>query len=811
MNKFNQYFNEIKVSDELKEKTMNRLKEAGLAENQEEGSTTIKEVMQDFPNPVFSPYHNYQQNQYYPHYQPSLPHYQHQQPQIQQNKKRKRKPLKSMAIAAGIVASVFFIFIILPAIIFSNLSTDGLERPVRSENPIINASDVLPELPDYMQRTHQVESESSLRELIRYTPEGWINTPSGSGSSGGRFFGCGGFLFGCAAMDWSTNESNASAPSSSANLPPPQESDGSNNLGIPPTSSTNVQIEGVDEGDIVKNDGNFIFHLSPLGLTIVETNHGYITPIANIHYTNFSPIEMYVRNSHMIIIGGGYRNIPNMGQFYDDPWSFRYYHTSTIIRIYNIVDRSEPMLERYYEIEGQYNTSRVHMDTETLFFVVNYMPHISNSDTGQRQVRRPFYRTNPNADFSPFSHEDMYYFKNNPTQNFMILGRIELDNIKSEPFVTAHLSSANIISVGQYNLYTSSSRWYMGETHRSGNNTFYQLSYISRFCLETLEHTGSVVVNGVPQSRYAIDEYNGYLRVATTYGDWNWNWRNTPDLASAMFVFNSELELVSSITNIAPYERIDSVAFSGAFGFISTLSLDSIFTIDLTDPHNPIISESYEKNGTNDYLRPIHGTPFVIAVGRDVLATNNSLQTGIRISILDMRLGTGEPAETRYSYSIFGSNTRAEVLHNPRALLFMIDEGTKQGYVGFSAEVKCQRVQGASSGAFYQGFFLFRVDAIIGAIEFIGDSSRMIMCPQRHIKVPLLKPTFSNFDTNYDIPNPFSNHGSNWDVTWQNQLNQFNKYIHRAIINQSYIYTISDKIIAGYNMQNFGRVDSFTK
>jgi len=773
MNKFNEHFNKIKVSDELKEKTMARLKEDGLPVESQ------AKVEQDFPLvKQFTPQYQYQ-------YPPIAP-----RQYTPNTSKLKRKRFSRPAVVALVAASVLFVFIALPAIVGVILSGGSLSRPNRDNAPIINASNSLPDIPDYITTMFQVESDTQLRELIRYTPNDWISKPFG-GSSNRGFLGCG-FLFGCAAVG---NWSESAAPGAS---PPDDNSE--------QTSVVNIQIEGMDEGDIVRNDGQFIYHLSPFGLNIVQADRGYITPITTISYTNFTPIEMFVRDNRLVVIGGGFTNeLPQWIIQNNDIWALRQYHNSTIIRVYDITDRTTPILEQYFEIDGNFNTSRVRMEDETLFFVVNYFPHRFNPDTNQRAVRRPYFRTGPTANFTPLSVDNMYYFKNNPIGSFMILGRIDLGNPYIPPLVNAFLSSADIISVGLNNLYTSSTRWFISRTHRSGNNTFYQLSYIARFCLETLAHTGSVVVNGRPPSRHAIDEHNGYLRVATTYGDWNWSWRNNPDTASAVFVFNSDLELVSSVTNIAVEEQMDSAAFSGDLGFISTsfqgVSYNKIYTIDLTNFNNPIISERLETEGINDYLRPIHGTPFVIGIGQDRQGSGTQ-QTGIKIELYDMRHSSGLMPESLAKYTIYGSRTFAEALTNPRALLFMICDITKQGFVGFSAESRCRVRVGTSwhNVTFSQGFFLFRVDAIQGTMEFIGDTRGTVRCWQRNIDVPLLVPTFSNFDTSINIPEQ-----TQWDAVRAIHA----KYIHRAIINQGYLYTISDKIIAGYSMTTRERISEF--
>ncbi|MCL2861692.1 MAG: beta-propeller domain-containing protein [Firmicutes bacterium] len=657
--------------------------------------------------------------------------------------------------------------------------------------PIFSSAIFSGDSPNFNQ-ARQVQNTAHLQQLL--------NVQEG-GSSFNFPLGCSSLLLGCSSGDyWGSggdNNVNQGAPDRDTASPPP---------GSGGTSETNVQIVGMDEGDIVRNDGNFIYRLSPNGLTIVETDRGFITPVASIAYHNFSPIEMFVRGDLMVIIGGAFYN-PQTSWNEDviGGWmDFRSWHSRVQIRIYDITARENPVLMQFYEIDGRFETSRIRQECETLFFVVNYFPHRWCRDWRETEVRRPYFRMSDDEEFSPFPYENMFYFRRNPTQSYMILGRISLTDFTVEPMVRAYLSSANIISVGLNNLYTSTTR---RSRNISGNITNHR-SYITRFCLETLDFTGYVTVQGSPPSRHAIDEYRGYLRVATTYGEFNWR---TNTLASAIFVFNSELREVSRITGIAPREQMDSVAFDGNFGFISTsppdLIWDPLYTIDLTDPHNPILSEGLETDGINDYLRPIRGTPFVIGIGQDAPPQGSALQTGIKIELYYMRPGTGLMPESMAKFTIYGNAAFAEVLRNPRALLFMFDEETKQGIVGFAAESAHWGWSGGMSsfsGTLSQGFFLFTFDAYLGTMEFVGETEQRLIYGYNSTVV--LAPTFSNFD----ITVPIFDWNANWSSSrWQDQINALNYYISRAIVNQGYLYTISDNIIAGYCLRTMARIDEF--
>jgi len=532
---------------------------------------------------------------------------------------------------------------------------------------------------------------------------------------------------------------------------------------------------------------------------------------------------MYVRGDLMIIIGGGFSGTPSNWEFHNGGWmSWNSWHSRVIIRIYNIADTANPVLEQYYEIDGNFHTSRVQEDAETLFFVVNYWPHIWQYDNNvwQREIRQPYFRTSPDGQFTPLCADDMFYFDNCPNRSFMILGRIELNSPEAEPLIKAYLNNPGVIYVSGNYLYSSNSQLFYN--WHGGIRT--QRSYIARFCLADLSYAGYATVLGLPPDRHAISEYNGYLRVATTLGLW-WANRTFPDvdnLSSNIFVFNGDLEEVSRITNIAPREQMDSAAFDGSFGYISTsppwLIYDPLYTVDLTNPYKPTISEGLETDGVNDYMKAIAGTPFAIGIGRDSDEGGSAWQTGIKIELYDMKPGTGETPESLVKHSIFGRGGFSEVLWNPRALLyFMYDEDNKRGFIGFAAESRDWGRFGDDfsdwhSHTFAQGFYLFRFDGIAGTLDFLGTQRTVTEKGTATVderEITILLPPLSNFDTSQNVFPLAKEENWNWQDSWQAQLAAYSQFITRAVVNQGFIYTVSGNVIAGYCLVTLDWIDEY--
>ena len=123
-------------------------------------------------------------------------------------------------------------------------------------------------------------------------------------------------------------------------------------------SKTNVQVEGVDEADIVKTDGNFIYYLTNSALTITDVNSVKLVSKVEFDNKEFEPQEIFLKDNKIVIIGITNReteekNIANTELYYPTN------ETYTVAKIYNIDDRENPKLERTVEIEGYYLSSRM--------------------------------------------------------------------------------------------------------------------------------------------------------------------------------------------------------------------------------------------------------------------------------------------------------------------------------------------------------------------------------------------------------------------------------------------------------------------
>lgn len=143
-----------------------------------------------------------------------------------------------------------------------------------------------------------------------------------------------------------------------------------------------------------------------------------------------------------------------------------------------------------------------------------------------------------------------------------------------------------------------------------------------------IKYLKNASVDGSALNQFSMDEFNGYLRIATTSGDWGEN------LINQVYVLDSNLETVGLLKDIAKGERIKSVRFTGNTAYVVTfIQTDPLFVIDLTDVKAPKILGELKIPGYSAYLHPV-GDGLVMGVGLD--GTETGTNGGMKVSLFDV-------------------------------------------------------------------------------------------------------------------------------------------------------------------------------
>ena len=182
-------------------------------------------------------------------------------------------------------------------------------------------------------------------------------------------------------------------------------------------------------------------------------------------------------------------------------------------------------------------------------------------------------------------------------------------------------------------------------------------------------YVASGEVQGRLLNQFAMSEYNGDLRVATTTD----NWGNFGDQSvSTVYVMRpngTDLEVISSISGLGKGEQIHSVRFIDDVGYVVTFrQIDPLYVLDLSDPASPVLDGELKIPGYSAYLHPV-GDGLLLGVGQD--ATDEGRTTGTQLSLFDVSDPTNPQ---RISTLPIGGQSEVEWDH--KAFLFWEPDGT---------------------------------------------------------------------------------------------------------------------------------------
>jgi len=184
-------------------------------------------------------------------------------------------------------------------------------------------------------------------------------------------------------------------------------------------------------------------------------------------------------------------------------------------------------------------------------------------------------------------------------------------------------------------------------------------------------YVASGAVPGYLVDQYAMSEWGGYLRIATTTGT-SWSLadgrpQGAQSSSSAVYVLTTTgpvMRVAGQVGGLGAGERIYSVRFEGPAGYVVTFrQTDPLYTVDLRDPARPRVAGSLDLTGYSSYLHPASGTQ-LIGIGQQADAMGHI--GGTQVSLFDV----ADPASPQRlaTYALSGAHSAAEF--DPHAFLY---------------------------------------------------------------------------------------------------------------------------------------------
>jgi uncharacterized secreted protein with C-terminal beta-propeller domain len=498
-------------------------------------------------------------------------------------------------------------------------------------------------------------------------------------------------------------------------------------------SDTNVQVPGVDEADFIKNDGEYIYILADNRFQIIDSWPPETAHVISEYEIEGLPRKMFVHAGRALI----YSSLADLRDHTNDnflsPWyipagyeectygyncDFSGDGRALKITVLDISDLADPKLLREVEFSGSLiNARRI---DNTVFSVVSFpqtelegvlynpvaqcdsywIDYTDEEIIGMyetlRENNRAIILSSTLSDWIP-SVTDTRWLNGTPVVDEGLLQNCNDYCISQQTDGRSLLSLAafDMTELGSIDIttivdrpgavYASPDALYISSRHRPVpaepwffDSTVNEASTVHKFDLQVdppaTFYAGSGGVKGHVLNQFSMDEYEGYLRIATTTGP-ALN-TATHSTVSVLEEQGDELKVVGEVDNIAPTEDIRSVRFDEERGFVVTFKkTDPVFALDLSDPTGPNIQGELHIPGFSTYLHPMDEN-HLLSIGYDVEDEETfAWFQGILLQIFDIQdmtqptLAFREVIGTRGSTSEAATNHLAFNFFRPRSLL----------------------------------------------------------------------------------------------------------------------------------------------
>ncbi|MCL2089452.1 MAG: beta-propeller domain-containing protein [Oscillospiraceae bacterium] len=464
-------------------------------------------------------------------------------------------------------------------------------------------------------------------------------------------------------------------------------------------SDTNEQVEGVGEADIVKTDGDYIYALLNRGtgdnneyksldlapvvkiISIKDPENMKLTstiqlPLRDLDLSNHIE-EMYVWGDRVILLSRIERDDPNNN--YTDPYGYSYYKqmSFTAVTVYDITDRSAPVLDREFVQEGSYVTSR--FIENHMYLITSKMVNTSSHAPTAEQVVPYICDSAAGGAYRMMSARDIMIPSNPAVTNFTVVSGIDLTDGGKKASTKSTIGSAGTVYVSKDNIYIAIQSFGFNAELLRGIEMPTPVADVDidsfRFSgggldLEILKFgidNGQVSVKsrtaapGRVLNQFSMDEHNGYFRIATTRMD-SESWQEI----NGVYIFDDELKLVGLLDDIAPDESIYSVRYAGDRMYMVTFrQVDPFFVIDLSDPTAPKVLGELKIPGFSNYLH-VYSENLVIGLGQE--ADWNGRTQGMKVSLFDVSDEENPIEVSKYVFTEDGAYSDA--LYNHKSFMF---------------------------------------------------------------------------------------------------------------------------------------------
>ncbi|TBV88137.1 beta-propeller domain-containing protein [Lysinibacillus sp. OL1] len=432
-------------------------------------------------------------------------------------------------------------------------------------------------------------------------------------------------------------------------------------------STTNNQVEGVEEGDIVVVKDGFIYTAKDQSITVVNAkdpkNLKVATSIKLKDSQYISKLALY--DNLLIAIGDQY--IEKAGT------------AMVTASIYDISNPSNPKHVRDVGQEGFLQDIRITNDT--LYLIGNMYPNYwMLQENNKTDLKPKTFDSMAGPEYKSLPLEKISILPNTMDGTYSLITAVDLKNgAKTTANTKGYLGGSSGLYMSENALYLTTPM-YESNIDVSSEKRVMDMIWLPRSADTqifkwnvdgtTLNFVGSTEVKGTVLNQYSMDEYKGNFRIFTTEGN-TWNEKSTS--YNHLFILDEHLKPLGSVKDMAPGEKIYSARFMGEKAYVVTFKqVDPLFVIDVANPKKPAVLGELKIPGFSNYLHPLDDK-HLIGIGYDTeqrydsyTKRNFTVTTNMKMSLFDVS-DFRNPKE-QSTVKIGGKGSSSEVQYNPKAL-----------------------------------------------------------------------------------------------------------------------------------------------
>lgn len=434
-------------------------------------------------------------------------------------------------------------------------------------------------------------------------------------------------------------------------------------------STTNIQVENVDEADIVKTDGDYIYSISEDNVIITDVKDPKQPKVvATIQSEDDDiPEDIILYKDKLVVIS----TKGNQTQ--------RYYYNNrmnTVVKIYNITSREKPVLTKSYEMYEPYYTSRC----------VDNVLYVISSGNLRKEDDEIVVGYNEDNMEKEMSIDKIKYLKDVKTTKQTLISTVDLNNETADIKLDSYLMNISNAYVSENAIYLLNQKYnndskipiklLFGFKGVFGLEDYYEMDSESGYYTEiykfdikeNVEYKAKTKVKGKTINQYSLDEKDNHLRIALYDND-----------GSRVAIFDEDLKQIGISDNVAKGEKMYSSRFIGdKVYFVTYKTMDPLFVMDLSNETKPKVLGKLKIPGYSTYLHP-YDENHIIGIGmetKEIINRNSNGKVisttakvvGMKMALFDVS-NVNSPVQIS-SVVIGDSRTTSAILTNPKALLF---------------------------------------------------------------------------------------------------------------------------------------------